>query len=114
MVYAKRGTDKWIRENTCPKCGKLVELHWTLAMTPEELEGWHDDRGVCALTRSEVLYLIGHDEGLGIHEAEPERMSTCALCGGEKVANPKSKFFTARPEQETDLEWDGCEQGSGT
>jgi hypothetical protein len=42
------------------------------------------------------------------------RRSKCASCGSTKVSNPTSRYFEARPNQEFDSDWDGCEQGSGS
>lgn len=55
---AERGTDKWIKEHTCPFCKGLVERHWTLKFTQEELETWNTSGGVCTRTRGEVEALI--------------------------------------------------------
>ena len=38
----------------------------------------------------------------------------CSMCKRIKLSDPKSKYFQARPYDETDHDWDGCEQGSGT
>ncbi len=43
-----------------------------------------------------------------------ERRSKCPSCGGVKIANPASKYFEARPNEDEDWDWDGCTQGSGT
>lgn len=50
-------------------------------------------------------------ESLGF---EPVRMSMCTSCGETKVADPTSRYFTARPDSDMDFDWDGCSAGSGT
>ena len=64
-----------------------------------------------------AAYLWGRDTHQCPRNAvktDATRMSTCALCGETKVADPTSSYFTARPDRETDSDWDGCVQGMGT
>lgn len=109
---------------TCPDCGGVVDRHWSITMSYDDAVVWLHDDTVCAKTRDEVHKLLRDEPAwveseretvaLSVHESEPERMSTCALCGETKVANPKSPYFAARPDRETDADWDGCVQGMGT
>jgi hypothetical protein len=60
------------------------------------------------LTTEEIHYVPP-----GIVDEAP-RQSICTACGSVKTSTPDSTFFTARPGEAFDLDWDGCARGSGT
>jgi hypothetical protein len=42
------------------------------------------------------------------------RMAVCTACGSVFPSKPGGPMFEARPDRDTDLDWDGCSAGSGT
>ena len=99
-----------IRPMLCPECHEPVEDHWSLALTDEERRTWKPVTRVCHRSRGEVMMLI---EKAAEKAAEP-RLSRCSSCGSTFPSNPSSSYFSARPERDTDSDWDGCNQGMGT
>ncbi|HWD97356.1 MAG TPA: hypothetical protein VG246_13125 [Acidimicrobiales bacterium] len=100
----------------CPRCGLALELHWTIALTPDELDQWSKDESngvLCTLTRAEVVNLIEAEATPKVEETQARR-SICSLCGSSKVATPESRYFHAQPDEPFDLDWDGCVKGMGT
>jgi hypothetical protein len=42
----------------CPYCAQPIVAHWSLSMTPEQLDEWNVNTKVCTRTRGEVMELL--------------------------------------------------------
>ena len=95
-----------LRAQTRPLIGRDAALR--------SMEEIHDDRTLTDDERNIAWQCIESVREIPVHQSATQRLSLCPMCGRLQKSDPASKYFCAFPDQETDSDWDGCAQGSGT